>query len=93
MQACVTVAALQLLSAIAAITAAGFWLWSALTSVPQRLKPGPAPNLFDIFDDIHVSLGRQSRRSAVAATAAAIAAVLQAILVFAPTCITMTWPF
>jgi hypothetical protein len=55
-QACATVAVLQLLSAAAAIVAAGFWLWSALTSVPKRLKPGPAPNLFDIFDDIHVSL-------------------------------------
>jgi hypothetical protein len=42
-QACATVAVLQLLSAAAAIVAAGFWLWSALTSVPKRLKPSPEP--------------------------------------------------
>jgi hypothetical protein len=75
------------------LVAAGFWLWSALTPVPKRLRPGPAPNLFDIFDEIHVSLARQSRRSAVAAGAAAISAALQAVLIFAPACITMTWPF
>jgi hypothetical protein len=92
-QACATVAVLQLLSAAAAIVAAGFWLWSALTPVPKRLRPGPAPNLFDIFDEIHISLARQSRRSAVAAGAAAISAALQAVLIFAPACITMTWPF
>jgi hypothetical protein len=51
------------------------------------------PNLFDIFDEIHVSLSRQSRRSAVAAGAAAISAALQAVLIFAPACISMTWPF
>jgi hypothetical protein len=92
-QTCATVAALQVSSAVAAIAAASFWLWSALTPVPKRLRPGPAPNLFDIFDEIHVSLARQSRRSAVAAGAAAISAALQAVLIFAPACITMTWPF
>jgi hypothetical protein len=47
----------------------------------------------DIFDEIHVSLTRQSRRSAVAAGAAAISAALQVVLILAPTCTTMTWPF
>jgi hypothetical protein len=92
-QTCATVAALQVSSAVAAIAAALFWLWSALTPVPKRLRHGPAPNLFDIFDEIHVSLSRQSRRSAVAAGAAAISAALQAVLIFAPACISMTWPF
>jgi hypothetical protein len=93
MQTCASVAILQISSAIAAIAAAGFWLWSALTPVPKRLSAGPAPNLFTIFDEIHVSLALQSRRSAVAACLAAISAALQALLIFAPACITMTWPF
>jgi hypothetical protein len=93
MQACATVAALQVSSALAAIVAAVFWLWSALTPVPKRLRAGPAPNLFDIFDEIHVSLARQSRRSAIAAGAAAVSAAMQVVLIFAPACLTMTWPF
>jgi hypothetical protein len=52
---------------------------------------GPQKNLFLIFDDIHVSLTKQSRRSAWAAMAASVAAALQAAIVFAPIC--MTWPF
>jgi hypothetical protein len=67
------------------------WLWSSLTKTPDRLPQGPQKNLFLIFDDIHVSLKRQSKRSAWAAMAAAIAAAVQAALVFAPVCI--TWPF
>jgi hypothetical protein len=78
-------------SAAFAILAATLWLWSSMTKTPDRLPPGQQKNLFSIFDDIHVSLKRQSKRSAWAAMAAAIAAALQAALVFAPVCI--TWPF
>jgi hypothetical protein len=78
-------------SAAFAILAAALWLWSSLIKTPDRLAHGPQKNLFLLFDEIHVSLKRQSRRSAWAAMAAAIAAALQGALVFAPLCI--AWPF
>jgi hypothetical protein len=79
------------MSAFFAILAAALWLWSSLTKTPDRLPEGPQKNLFSIFDDIHVSLRQQSKRSAWAAIAAAVAAALQAALVFAPVCV--RWPF
>jgi hypothetical protein len=91
MHICASASGLEITSALFAILAAVLWLWSSLTNTPDRLLQGPQKNLFLIFDDIHVSLKRQSRRSAWAAMAAAIAAALQAALVFAPICV--AWPF
>jgi hypothetical protein len=91
MHICASASGFEMISAAFAILAAALWLWSSLTKTPDRLPQGPQKNLFLIFDDIHVSLKRQSRRSAWAAMAAAIAAAVQAALVFAPVCI--TWPF
>jgi hypothetical protein len=93
MHICASASALETISAIFAILAAALWLWSARTKTPDRLPEGPQKNLFSIFDDIHVSLRRQSKRSAWAAIAAAIAAAFQAALVFAPVCINGAWPF
>jgi hypothetical protein len=45
--------------------------------------------LFDVFDEIHVSLAKQSRRNAQAAACAAGAAILQTALIWGPTCVTM----
>jgi hypothetical protein len=91
MRICASASGFEMTSAAFAILAAALWLWSSLTKTPDRLPEGPQKNLFSIFDDIHVSLKRQSKRSAWAAMAAAIAAALQAAFVFAPVCI--TWPF
>jgi hypothetical protein len=91
MHICASASWLEGISAAFAILAAALWLWSARTRTPERLPLGPQKNLFLIFDDIHVSLQRQSRRSAWAALAAAGAAILQAAVVFAPACI--KWPF
>ena len=91
MHICASSSGLGILSAAFAILAAALWLWSSLTKTPDRLPQGPQKNLFLIFDDIHVSLQRQSKRSAWAAIAAAIAAALQASIVFTPVCV--NWPF
>lgn len=76
-------AALQILSAFFAFAAAGLWLMASLTKTPERIPPGPLKgSLFDVFDEIHVSLTKQSQRNAWAAACASMAAVLQAIQIF-----------
>ena len=68
----------QLISAVAAILAAVFWLWSALVHIPANLDmmlSGPkSPAGY---------MKKQSKLSAVAATFAAVAALTQAFVIYA----------
>jgi hypothetical protein len=77
---------LQIASGLFALAAAGLWLVASLAKTPDRLPSGPLEGtLFDVFDEIHVSLAKQSRWNAYAAACAAIAALLQAIqILFLP---------
>jgi hypothetical protein len=44
------------------------WLNASLTKTPKRIPEGPLKgSLFDVFDKIHISLAKQSRRNAQAA--------------------------
>lgn len=73
-------AAVQILSGLFALAAAVLWLIASLTKIPDRILTGPLKgSLFDVFDEIHVSLARQSRWNALAAGCAAVAALLQAL--------------
>lgn len=67
---------IKLLSAIAAILAAGFWLWSALMHIPDMAEmklSGPgSPTGY---------MKKQSRLSAIAAAFAAVSALAQAWLI------------
>ncbi|MGT2436280.1 hypothetical protein ACU4GH_10705 [Bradyrhizobium betae] len=75
--------AVQILSAAFAFGAAVLWLLASITKTPERIPPGPLKgSLFDVFDEIHVSIAKQSRRNAWAAASAAMAALLQAIQIF-----------
>ena len=94
MDICTVASVLQLCSALLAIAAAILWFAASLTRTPSPIPPGPLKGtLFDLFDEIHLSLSKQSRRNAQAALCAAGAAVLQAVLVWAPTCINMKSSF
>jgi hypothetical protein len=89
---CVLVTGVQIAAALLGIAAAILWLGGSLTKTPKRIPEGPLlGSLFDVFDDIHVSLAKQSRRNAQAAARAAGAAILQTIFIWAPTCMTMRW--
>jgi hypothetical protein len=78
---------LQIASAFLGIAAAILWLSASLTKTPKRIPQGPLKgSLFDVFDEIHLSLVKQSRRNAQAAACAAGAALLQTALIWAPTC-------
>jgi hypothetical protein len=91
---CDLIGGLQIASALFGIAAAILWLDASLTKTPKRIPEGPLKgSLFDVFDAIHVSLAKQSRRNAQAAACAAGAAILQTVLIWAPTCWTMRWPF
>jgi hypothetical protein len=91
---CVLVTGVQIAAALLGIAAAILWLSASLTKTPKRIPEGPLQgSLFDVFDEIHVSLARQSRRNAQAAACAAGAALFQTALIWAPTCLTMRWPF
>lgn len=87
MDVCASNPLLGILSAVFAAAAAALWLWSAVTKTPDTLPKGPQKNLFLIFDDIHESLRTQSRRSAWAAIAASLSAILQVASFFAPICL------
>jgi hypothetical protein len=87
MYTCKLVSVLQLCSALLAITAAILWFAASLTRTPGPIPLGPLKGtLFDLFDEIHLSLSKQSKRNARAALCAAGAAALQAALVWVPTC-------
>ena len=74
--------AVQILSGLFGLAAAVLWLIASLTKTPDRIPPGPLKgSLFDVFDEIHVSLAKQSRYNALAAACAAIAALLQSLLI------------
>jgi len=74
--------AVQMLSGVFGLAAALLWLVASLTKTPKRIPPGPLKeSLFDVFDEIHVSLAKQSRYNALAAACAAIAALLQSVLI------------
>lgn len=80
--------AVQYASAIFAAIAACLWFWSALVKVPRRIQSidcgsldPAAPEKMDDIDRLTEGLWRQSRLSALAAVAAGIAAVLQAIVI------------
>jgi hypothetical protein len=90
---CVLVTGVQIAAALLGIAAAILWLSASLTKTPKRIPEGPLQgSLFDVFDEIHVSLA--SRRNAQAAACAAGAALFQTALIWAtPTCLTMRWPF
>jgi hypothetical protein len=77
---------LQIVAALLGIAAAGLWLDASLTKTPKRIpEGGPLKgSLFDVFDEIHASLAKQSRRNAQAAACAAGAALLQTALIWAP---------
>ena len=74
--------AVQMLSGIFGLAAAVLWLIASLTKTPERIPDGPLQgSLFDVFDAIHVNLAKQSRYNALAAACAAIAALLQSLLI------------
>lgn len=75
---CETVSGLQWGSAIAAFIAAGLWFAASVVRV------GPLTYDTDKFLE---KLKLQSTLNAAAAVSAAVAAVIQGILVLAPTCI------
>jgi hypothetical protein len=84
---CSLVSGIQIVSALLGIAAAILWLNASLTKTPKRIPDGPLKgSLFDVFDQIHVSLAKQSRRNAQAAACAAGAALLQSALIWAPMC-------
>lgn len=65
--------AVQILSGILGLAAAVLWLIASLTKTPERIPRGPLKwSLFDVFDEIHVSLAKQSRYNALAAACAAM---------------------
>jgi hypothetical protein len=80
---CQTESVIQWASAVCALMAALFWLWSAVTKLP------PSKITFASIDDILPAIRKQSWRSAVAAIFAALAAILQAALINASTCINL----
>jgi hypothetical protein len=70
----------QLISGVFALAAAVLWLVASMTKTPDRIPEGPLKgSLFDVFDEIQVSLAKQSRWNALAAACASVAALLQAI--------------
>jgi hypothetical protein len=77
------VTSLQWTSSAFALSAAVLWLISALVKLP------PAQITWESMNYIVPALQRQSRWNAAAAISAAITAALQAILIAAPTCITL----
>lgn len=67
---------LNVLSAISALVAAGFWLWSTTPKLPTKFTSpysAPSPQLTPMVE----ALRTQSRRNAMGAAAAAVAALLQ----------------
>jgi hypothetical protein len=50
MHICASASGFEMVSAAFAILAAALWLWSSLTTTPDRLPQGPQKNLFSIFD-------------------------------------------
>ena len=83
---CPTEFKMQLGEAFFAIAAAVLWIFSAFTSMPSTaFDELPIEDLGEISD----AFGRQSGRSAWAAICAAVAAILSAIFVFAPSCLNL----
>lgn len=80
---CETVAFMQWTSAGFALLAAILWLLSAMVKLP------PPQITFETIDQIVPALQRQGRFSAAAAICAAVAAAIQAVLITAPTCISL----
>jgi hypothetical protein len=74
---------MQIAGALFALAAAMLWLLSAVVRMPSTAIDQLA---IEDLGTISESFGRQSRRSALAAVSAAIAAILSAVLVFSPTC-------
>ena len=91
---CVFVTGVQIAAALLGIAAAILWLGASLTKTPERIPGSLRGSLLDVFDDIHVSLAKQSRRNAQAAACAAGAAILQTGLIWVvPECVMMRWLF
>ena len=61
---------IDVLSAIAALAAAGFWFWSSTV-------PFPKVTTLESLDDVYPKLRAQSQRSAYAAMCAGLAALFQ----------------
>jgi hypothetical protein len=80
---CEAIALMQWTSAGFALLAAVLWLLSAMVKLP------PSQITFESIDHIVPALKKQSRISAAAAICAAVTAVIQAILIAAPTCISL----
>jgi hypothetical protein len=78
---CGSVSVLQWTAAGFAVLAAVFWLLSSLVRIP--------PLTYAESDKLPPALRRQGKLSAAAALCAAIAAIIQAILIVAPTCINL----
>ena len=83
---CPTEFKMQLGEAFFAIAAAVLWILSAFTRMPSTAFDELA---IDDLGEISEAFGRQSRRSAWAAICAAGAAILGAILVYAPSCLNL----
>jgi hypothetical protein len=80
---CDTIALMQWASAGFALLAAILWLLSATVKLP------PAQITWESIDHIVPALQRQSRYSGAAAVCAAITAAIQAVLIAAPTCVSL----
>lgn len=82
--ACSTVSWMQLAAALSGGSAALLWLRASLVRMPSTaFNEMPMNNM----GQISRAYWRQSRWNAAAAIFTAIAAILQAFLVYAPTCI------
>ncbi len=64
-----------------AILSAVLWIAASIFKIP------PPPISYETLDGIATALKQQGRYNAAAAIAAAVAAGIQAFLLFAPTCI------
>lgn len=67
----------EAVAALAAFVSAGLWLWAArIRAVPDQTLNGPSPAFFRAYN-------RQSQLNAMAATATAVSALLQALALIA----------
>jgi hypothetical protein len=71
---------MQFFSGIFAFAAAVAWLWASLTKTP------PLPASPQNIDAMYAAIGSQSRRNALAALFAGIAALFQFVLALMPAC-------
>jgi hypothetical protein len=78
---CEAVSIWQWIAGGCAVLSAFLWIAASLFKVP------PPPISYETLDGIAAALKKQGRYNALAALAAALAAAIQAFLLFAPTCI------